>query len=166
MRRHLILCCPGKQCGPGIAFMKLPVLAFEVLREKMTAATPGIIKIMQVHFKGDPRWIPAMPDPALAVTSIPFDLLNKGATVKCVALNGKQYMAVYELIRVFTCKNLHESAMAWRRLDEDAKEELQPFLKTFTFSGISHTIICVEQVYQKDRPVSGQKSWSETGLSF
>lgn len=132
----------GKQSGPGIAFKNLPVLAFEILRENMTAATPGIIKIMQAHFRGDKQWIPAMPDPALAVTLIPFDLLNKGATVRCVALDGKQYMAVYELIRVFTCKNLHESREVWRRLDEDAKEELQPYLKTFTFSGMSVVLQC------------------------
>lgn len=115
--------------------MKLPVLAFEVLREHTTAATPGIIKIMQAHFKGDPRWIPAMPDPALAVTSIPFDFFNKGATVKCVALDGKQYIVVYELLSAVTDKNLQDSAKVWYRLGEDVKDELRPFLSTFTFSG-------------------------------
>lgn len=141
MRRYLILCCPGKQCGPGIAFMKLPVLAFEVLRENTTAATPGIIKIMQAHFKGDPRWIPAMPDPALAVTSIPFELFKKGDKVRCVALNGTRYFDAYDVICAATSKNRHESSQQWRRLSSETEIELQPYKDSFIFSGLFFTVI-------------------------
>lgn len=109
----------------------------------MTAATPGIIKIMKAHFKGDHGWIPVMPNPALAVTSIPFDVFNKGATVRCVALDGKQYMAVYELLSHVTGKNFQDSAKVWYRLGEDVKEEVQPFLNTFTFSGALFDLSCM-----------------------
>lgn len=99
------------------------------------AATPDIIKIMQAHFKGDSAYIPEMPDPALMVTSIPFDCSGKCIPVKCAVLDGNQYLSVFELLKIITSKNQHESCEVWRRLDEDVKDELRPFLKTFSFTG-------------------------------
>ena len=125
----------GKLSGPGIEFKKLPVLAFEVLRENATAATPGIIKIMRAHFKGDPAYIPELPDPALLATTIPFDKIKKGAAVRCVALDRQRYMAVYDLVQIFTGKPLGESVQVWRRLGDDVKKELEPFIKSFAFCG-------------------------------
>ena len=76
-----------------------------------------------------------MPDPRLAVTSIPIDVFQSGATVRCVSLNGKQYMAVNEFLSNITGSNVRYCAKMWARLDEDVKDELRPFLSTFTFSG-------------------------------
>lgn len=132
--------CAGKQSGPGIAFKNLPLLAFEVLREHATAATPSIIKVMQAHFNGAVMHIPKMPDPALHVTSIPFDFLKRGAAVKCVVLGGQQYMAVLELLSIIDGKSQHDCSKTWSRLDDEIKMELQPFLETFTFSGAVSSI--------------------------
>lgn len=127
----------GTRVSPVIAFSAVPQLCSLILKEKAPSAMPAVIKLMQARFAGDPALIPDMPDELMAVSTIPFDLFTPGSSARSVVLEGRRFLAITDTLKNMTGKDSNYAAEIWRNLPLDKKEELQPSLKEYKFSGTS-----------------------------
>ena len=68
-------------------------------------------------------------------TTIPFDEVLPGATVRFILIDGKQYLALRDFVMVY-CDQTNKSAWTtWERLDQKVKDELKKFILSFQFPG-------------------------------
>jgi hypothetical protein len=78
--------------------------------------------------------VPPRDDPN-AVSEISFDSVVPGSVVRQIIIDGKQYLAIKDAIKVICNKNSNRACETWRLLSPDLKEELKEHLNTFNFPG-------------------------------
>ena len=59
------------------------------------------------------------------VSSIPFDEIATGATVRLTVINGIQYLSIRDIIMHICGKPANEASEVWRRMPDSQKDELQ-----------------------------------------
>ena len=67
------------------------------------------------------------------ITSIPFEEIVPGATVRVVVKDDVQYLSTRDLIMHLCHKDNNHAAEVWRRLPENTKEELNAFCSQHQF---------------------------------
>ena len=70
-----------------------------------------------------------------AGSSIPFDEIVPGATVRLAVINGIQYLSIRDIIMHVCGKDNKQASQIWDRMSEDKKEELSSFCRNFQFPG-------------------------------
>ena len=84
----------------------------------------------QRHFQGLKHQI------KMAQQLISFAELTGGTeTVRCTTIDGKTYMSIRDIIVVVCMQNSKHASKTWNRLDEEKKQEVSPFCRTFQFPG-------------------------------
>ena len=66
---------------------------------------------------------------------IPFDEIVPGASVRVVVIDGVQYLSIRDIVMALCEKNANDSALVWRRLSDDHKDEVQGMISTYQFPG-------------------------------
>ena len=69
------------------------------------------------------------------VSSIPFDEIVSGATVRLAMINGTQYLSVRDMIMYVCEKNANDAAEVWRNLSNSKKTEVSDSVLSFKFPG-------------------------------
>ena len=86
---------------------------------------------------GSPK-VPNEPAQAVASeagSSIPFDDIVPGATVRLAVINGTQYLSIRDIIMHVCGKTANEAREVWRRMPHSQKDELKASCFYFQFPG-------------------------------
>ena len=66
---------------------------------------------------------------------IPFNEIVPGAEVRVAVINGVQYLSIRDVIMCVCGKDGNTAGAVWRNLSQDKKDEVQPYVLNFQFSG-------------------------------
>jgi hypothetical protein len=72
---------------------------------------------------------------AATLSTISFDDVTLGASVRFTTIEGKQYLSVRDLIMCLCEMDNNDAGHTWRRLSAELKQGINEFLATFQFPG-------------------------------
>ena len=95
------------------------------------------------------------------MSTIPFDEIVPGATVRITTINGVQYLSVLDVL-MNLCGSTSKSAnKKWERLSDEAKDEVATFCRHFQFPGQGNkteTVITFKGALKLAMMVSGENA--------
>ena len=74
------------------------------------------------------------------VKSFPFDDIIAGATVRIAEIDGVQYLSIRDVIMHVCGKDNNYAGEIWRRMSDEKRSKLGPFLNEFQFPGCGQQI--------------------------
>jgi hypothetical protein len=145
--RNLKFSGPGQKDQPVITFPGALKLMMWLPGEHAKQMRSKAIEILLNNFAGDPSDLnPTQNTPCIneaPESSMNFDELIPGFTVRFTVKGGIQYLSIRDLIMAISKKDANQASEMWRRLAPEFKEEVKACLFNFKFPGPG----------QKDQPV-------------